>query len=124
MALPLLGAATLLPFFGEEGAAFFWGGFVAIGLSLLAVRYAIQGPQWLGTPVMGWIGEVSYGLYLWHYVFLQVGLGLIPTVTLSVALAAFSYYRVEEPLLARISAWRRRVRSAAIRQSREGASTP
>lgn len=95
--IPALLGLVFLPVFGEEGAAFFWGGFLALALGVLAVQYAVDGPAWLATPVMGWVGEISYGLYLWHYVFLGVGVGMVPTIVLSVAFAAASYYWVEEP---------------------------
>lgn len=61
----------------------------------------------LETAVMKWIGQISYSLYLWHYVFfefakktfdsvpMQVAAGLI----ISVAVAAASYYLIEKPFL-------------------------
>lgn len=63
----------------------------------------------LRHPVVAWIGLVSYGVFLWHYVIaLELGgqgenltfwplLGV--TVVLSLAVAAISYYAVERPLL-------------------------
>src|SRR5690606_4567574 len=97
LAIPALAVGMVLPVFGEQGAAFFWGGFAAIALGVLAVQYAVQGAGWMGAPVMGWIGEISYGLYLWHYVFLTVGVGAIPTLIISTALATASYYLIEKP---------------------------
>jgi peptidoglycan/LPS O-acetylase OafA/YrhL len=63
----------------------------------------------LANPVVAWLGLISYGIFLWHYVFAQQ-LGrygadggffdvLIGTVALSVACAAISYYLVERPVL-------------------------
>lgn len=97
LAIPALAVGMVLPVFGEQGAAFFWGGSAAIALGVLAVQYAVQGAGWMGAPVMGWIGEISYGLYLWHYVFLTVGVGAIPTLIISTALATASYYLIEKP---------------------------
>lgn len=64
----------------------------------------------LTHPVIAWVGLVSYGIFLWHYVVtLQLGpngahLAFVPllvlTLLITVALAAVSYYAVERPLLA------------------------
>jgi peptidoglycan/LPS O-acetylase OafA/YrhL len=57
------------------------------------------------NPVLVFIGRISYGLYLWHYVLLTVleqqgvpwryGIYLIPVF----AVAILSYYVVERPCL-------------------------
>jgi peptidoglycan/LPS O-acetylase OafA/YrhL len=63
----------------------------------------------LANRVVAWLGLVSYGIFLWHYVFAQQ-LGrhgadwgfldvLIGTLALSIAVAAASYYLVERPVL-------------------------
>lgn len=120
-AIPLMLVLMFVPFFGEEGAAFFWGGFLAIGLGVLAVGHATADPKWLGASSMVWLGEISYGLYLWHYVFVTVGAPAIATIILSLILAVASYYYVEEPAqkwLARIERRRkhREERRAAHRR--------
>lgn len=112
-AIPLMLGLMFVPFFGEQGPAFFWGGFLAIGLGVLAVGHATSDPKWLGGSFMVWLGEISYGLYLWHYVFVTVGVPVVATIALTLGLAAASYYYVEEPAqkwLARIE--RRRQRRA------------
>ena len=63
----------------------------------------------LGHPVVAWSGVISYGVFLWHYVFaLELGVGgaghgfavvLIGTLAGAVACAAISYYALERPLL-------------------------
>jgi peptidoglycan/LPS O-acetylase OafA/YrhL len=63
----------------------------------------------LANPVVAWLGLVSYGIFLWHYVFAQqLGrLGaeggfldvLVGTLALSIACAAASYYLIERPIL-------------------------
>lgn len=109
-AIPLMLALMFLPFFGEQGPAFLWGGFLAIGLGVVAVGHATADPKWLGSPPMVWMGEVSYGLYLWHYVFVTVGVPVVATIALTIILATASYYYVEEPAqkwLTSLEMWRR-----------------
>lgn len=64
----------------------------------------------LGNPVVSWLGLISYGIFLWHFVvafelgFIGSGHGfwfiLAATLSISIACAAASYYLVEKPLLA------------------------
>jgi len=83
--------------FGEEGAAFTWGGFIAIGLAVMAIQRAIARPWWLEVPLLVWLGKISYGLYLWHYVFVRTDLPAWVSLPLAVATAAASWYLVEGP---------------------------
>jgi peptidoglycan/LPS O-acetylase OafA/YrhL len=63
----------------------------------------------LAQPVMAWLGLISYGIFLWHFVIarhlgdaganLDPGLVLIGTLAISIPCAAASYYLVERPLL-------------------------
>jgi peptidoglycan/LPS O-acetylase OafA/YrhL len=63
----------------------------------------------LSHPVVAWLGLVSYGIFLWHYVVtLELGspgagapfvLVLLGTLAIAVACAAASYYIVERPIL-------------------------
>lgn len=63
----------------------------------------------LAQPVVGWLGLVSYGIFLWHYVVaLELGnrgdgLGFWPllaaTLAISITAAAVSYYALERPVL-------------------------
>lgn len=103
--IPLLLGLIFVPYFGEESPAFTWGHFIALALSVAAIQYALTRPSWLETRVMVWLGKVSYGLYLWHYVFLRSGLFSIwVALPLSVAAAAASWYLLEAPL----QRWRKR----------------
>lgn len=95
--IPALLGLMLIPAFGEQGSAFLWGGFVPIALGVLAVQYALSRPSWLERPVMVWVGTISYGLYLWHYAFVRSDIPLRYALPLSVAVAAASWYLVEQP---------------------------
>ena len=68
----------------------------------------------LGSPLLAWVGLVSYGLFLWHQPLMPTvinhgGDDLIPgmpfvsllvaMLAVSVAVAAASYYLVERPIL-------------------------
>jgi peptidoglycan/LPS O-acetylase OafA/YrhL len=63
----------------------------------------------LTHPVIAWLGLISYGIFLWHYVVaLELGpagagasfaVVLLGTLAISVPCAAVSYYLVERPLL-------------------------
>ena len=103
--VPTLLTLMLLPVFGEQGPAFLWGGFVAIGLGVVAIQHATTRPAWLETPVLVWLGKISYGLYLWHYVLVRSDLPIWVALPLSVAAAAASCHLVEEP----VRRWRQRL---------------
>jgi peptidoglycan/LPS O-acetylase OafA/YrhL len=78
--------------------------------------------RWLAHPVMAWLGVLSYGVYLWHKDLVPkvqhlfgwenfegsfiVVFGVVAAA--SVAIAAVSYFLVEQPLLARKHAPARR----------------
>jgi peptidoglycan/LPS O-acetylase OafA/YrhL len=63
----------------------------------------------LAHPVMAWLGLISYGIFLWHYVIARhlgdaganfdPGPLLIATLAITIPCAAASYYLVERPLL-------------------------
>ena len=63
----------------------------------------------LAHPVVAWVGLISYGIFLWHYVVAQqLGPGgakasflvvLAGTLAITICIAAASYYLVERPLL-------------------------
>jgi peptidoglycan/LPS O-acetylase OafA/YrhL len=62
-----------------------------------------------GARAMGWVGLISYGIFLWHYaIVLTLGpvhgtgsflLLLLATAAISTACAAASYYALERPLM-------------------------
>jgi peptidoglycan/LPS O-acetylase OafA/YrhL len=103
--VPALLGLMFLPVFGEEGFALLWGGFLAIALGVGAIQYATTRPSWLETPVLVWLGKISYGLYLWHYVFIRSDFSTPVALAFAVAAAAASWYLVEEP----VRRWRGRL---------------
>ncbi|MEX2323035.1 MAG: acyltransferase [Acidimicrobiia bacterium] len=97
--VPALLVLMFLPVFGEEGSAFLWGGFVAIALGVVAIQHAVTRPAWLEGRVLVWLGQISYGLYLWHYVFVRSdSIPIWVALPLTVVVAAASWYLVEEPI--------------------------
>ncbi len=63
--------------------------------------HVVQRPYWiLNTTPVAWLGKISYSLYLWQQLFI---FGTHPrpwyNVFFALALAAASYYLVEQPIL-------------------------
>lgn len=108
--LPALLGLMLLPVFGDSGRLVLWGGFVALALSALALLYAATGPAWLENRLLLRIAEVSFGIYLWHYVFVRSDIPLWAAVAGTAAATAASWWLVERPLV-RWDAGRRARRS-------------
>lgn len=96
--IPLLLALTFLPVFGDQGAAVLWGAFVALALAVMAIQHTLTRPAWLEAPLIVWLGKITYGLYLWHYIFLQIDLPVVVALPLTIATAAASWYLIEKPL--------------------------
>ena len=101
----------------------FRGGFFLVGLASVAVIAAAVHPtatitrNLLGNPVMTYIGQRSYGLYLYHWPVFQMyrrfaGQGLTPyefvlLFLLSLAITELSFRYVEMPIRdGRFAAWR------------------
>ena len=97
--VPALLALSLVPAFGNADANVLWGGFVAIALSALTVQYALTDPAWLANRVLVRVGELSFGLYLWHYVLVRSDIDLWLALILTAAATAASWYVVEQPVL-------------------------
>lgn len=82
-------------------------------LLMLPVVFGARADRSLGRLLasrpIAWLGLVSYGIFLWHFVIalklgsLGEGLSFLPllaiTLTATIALAAISYYAVERPAL-------------------------
>lgn len=98
-ALPALLGLMLLPIFGDTGRLVLWGGFVALVLSALVLLYASTGPAWLENRFLLRIAEVSFGIYLWHYVFVRSDIPLWVAALATAAATAASWWLVERPLV-------------------------
>ncbi|MCQ3810459.1 MAG: acyltransferase [Acidimicrobiia bacterium] len=97
--VPALLALMLVPAFGNTDTTVLWGGFAALALSAFTVQYALAGPVWLENRVLLRVAELSFGLYLWHYVFIRSDIALWLALILTVAATAASWYLLEQPVL-------------------------
>ena len=97
--VPALLALMLVPAFDNTGTTVLWGGFAALALSALTVQYALTGPVWLANRVLLRVADLSFGLYLWHYVFIRSDIALWLALVLTVAATAASWYLLEQPVL-------------------------
>ena len=100
---------------GEFQPLLYKGGFAAVGLTTAALVAVVAHPQArVGTLLLGWrplrwVGERSYGIYLWHWpVFMVTRPGLdvpldgakllVLRLVVTVLLAHLSYRYVEQPI--------------------------
>jgi peptidoglycan/LPS O-acetylase OafA/YrhL len=106
----------------------FEGGFLAMALcSSVSVAYLVTWPTTYVARALAWrplvyVGQISYGIYLWHYPIFhwltsyQTGLSEWPLfalrVAISVATAALSFHLVEMPI--RRGAWPHSLRDALV----------
>jgi peptidoglycan/LPS O-acetylase OafA/YrhL len=120
-------ALTLVAFSSERSDWLFQWGFPLFALAAVIVVVAVADGAWgrvLASPPMRWVGDRSYGIYLWHWpviVLLDdqrtsldgVALTLI-RVAVSVALADLSYRLIEQPIRTRRRLAGRRGSVAAV----------
>ena len=106
-------AALLVMTIAINGSSNFWyrgGQFFGTILTVLMV-YAVSGrktwlSRFLSNPVLKWIGDRSYSIYLWHYpIILLISKGIkaswwitLIEIVLSVVLAELSYRFIETPI--------------------------
>lgn len=101
-----------------DAAATYRGGLVAAALLTAVAIVCLAHPsgraaRWADAPLARWVGERSYGLYLWHWpVLMLLGAALpqidrvgeqswllgLAALAISVVLAAISYRFVEQPV--------------------------
>lgn len=97
--VPALLALMLMPALGNAGTTILWGGFVALALSALTVQYALTGPAWLENRVLLRVAELSFGLYLWHYIFIRSDIALWQALVLTLIATIASWCLLEQPVL-------------------------
>ena len=106
-------AVLLVMTIAINGSSNFWyrgGQFVGTILTVLVI-YTVSGrktwlSRFLSNPVLKWIGDRSYSIYLWHYpIILLISKGIkaswwitLIELVLSVALAELSYRFIETPI--------------------------
>ena len=106
-------AVLLVMTIAINGSSNFWyrgGQFVGTILTVLVI-YTVSGrktwlSRFLSHPVLKWIGDRSYSIYLWHYpIILLISKGIkaswwitLIELVLSVALAELSYRFIETPI--------------------------
>lgn len=108
----LIPAAVLVgDIFLLDGHILYVGGYglrgVVAAWLIIALRKGCLLAMALENPLMVYIGQISYGLYLWHYFFISVfgvhGLQSwsrnLPAVAATFLVASVSYHFVEQPIL-------------------------
>ena len=79
-----------------------------LGCSLIILTSKSKINEYIGNPILTWIGNLSYSIYLWHwpilvgakYYYSQYELSLLTTLVLIVlilTISCFSYYCIEVP---------------------------
>jgi peptidoglycan/LPS O-acetylase OafA/YrhL len=107
-------ALTLVAFSSERSDWLFRWGFPLFALAAVIVVVAVADGAWgrvLASPPMRWVGDRSYGIYLWHWPVIVLlddqrtsldGVALaVLRVAVSVALADLSYRLIEQPIRTR-----------------------
>ena len=106
-------AVLLVMTIAINGSSNFWyrGGQVVGTILTVLVIYTVSGrktwlSRFLSNPVLKWIGDRSYSIYLWHYpIILLISKGIkaswwitLIEIVLSVVLAELSYRFIETPI--------------------------
>jgi len=70
-------------------------------VALLIVDVTKYPPKWLNSPIVVWIGLLSYSLYVWQMPFLNPAYKINPAIAIFLvfATASLSYYFWERPIL-------------------------
>ena len=103
----------------DSGAAV---AFAAVIASLVLGTGA--GARWMGWRPLAWMGEITYGFYLWHIPLLVCarGLGILPSgivlglavLPVAIAFGAASWYWIEQPFMRRAARLPRGDASAGV----------
>lgn len=104
-----LAAVELMPVFVPWPQTVIWGTSIGAYPLMAILIYVIARPPWiLNNSVTRFFGEISYSLYLFHWLviylvskvhFTQWRYEILATVSLSILAATASYYCVEKPFL-------------------------
>lgn len=96
-AAPLGWAVILAGSFALSDPVPSWA-YVAVAAAAVSVIGAVcEAPGWLALAPLRYLGRVSYGLYLWHVVFLRLDVHPVLAVAGSLAAAELSARFVETP---------------------------
>jgi peptidoglycan/LPS O-acetylase OafA/YrhL len=131
----VVGLATIALMFwqtGEYSPFLYRGGFVLLSLATVLVLAALVHPASRLAPVVGcpplrWIGERSYGIYLWHFPIVILttpaaarGFDLTRSflqVAATFGIAALSWRYIENPIRhGALSRWRAQLKSGGSRR--------
>lgn len=75
---------------------FSWAVFLVV---VATVGVILNPPKWLAWQPLVWIGTISYGVYLWHYLLLDFNIPPLVALPVTFLLSALSWVYVERPLL-------------------------
>jgi peptidoglycan/LPS O-acetylase OafA/YrhL len=93
-----------------------WPPLVALAIAIIVGQLdePIPSMSWLKTPILVWLGHISFGIYLWHFQVMRLLaltypdlwstpasslLALLVTLPATLLLASLSFYLVEKPLI-------------------------
>ena len=71
-----------------------WDFLICAAACLMVMHHALA-TQWMTNPVLVYFGRISYGIYIWHFLFLRPGLPSLIAIPISICVAHLSYYHFE-----------------------------
>ncbi|MFT3745769.1 MAG: acyltransferase [Pyrinomonadaceae bacterium] len=112
LATLIIGAASLF-LFDHQSSGLFYGGISVFSISIavlilwLVTRSGSGIHRVLELSPLRWLGNISYGLYLWHYVCFEFArmtfdsafVQVLAAFSMSLGISAISFYFLEKPLL-------------------------
>ncbi|UZJ55699.1 hypothetical protein CBS101457_005019 [Exobasidium rhododendri] len=106
---------SLLAYLAHNIGSQYWGsGLISIFSALLLVSSLDEGDWFLELPLFRFFGQISYALYMWHFVIQRLdgtafnrGNGLY-SVAVAMCISMFSTFYYEEPIRARYASWKKK----------------